>query len=291
MNAVVLFWILLAMSIGGSTPALTKLALEGLPPWSLVVARQSLGLVILYAMLRASAGAAPRLPFDRRDQALLLALAWAGFALPMLLNAQGLALSSATNGALLTPLEPIGILIGSALFLGERFTAPRVAAIALGTLGGTLIVLQGTVDARAGDLRGDALMAAGHLAWAIYTLAAKSLLRRHDPLRVAMIATALSIPPLLPPALAETVDPSRVLPALGWIALLALLSTALITYAWNTALRTVSAATMAAFIFLQPLVGLSIGALLLGETVGLQALAGAVLIVAGVTLAGLRGES
>jgi drug/metabolite transporter (DMT)-like permease len=291
MSARVALWIVVAQAIGGSTPALTKLALQGLSPWSLVVARQSLGLLILIAVGAISRNRAPRAALRGRDAWLLVLLAWGGFALPMILNAIGLELSTATNGALLSPLEPIGILIGGALLLGERLTTPRVLAIALGALGGMLIVTQGAVDIRAGEPRGDALMALGHLSWAIYTLAAKPLLYRHDPLRVATLATALSIPPLLPLALAEPLDVERVLPALGWVVTLALLSTAVIAYAWNAALREISASTLAAFIFLQPLIGLLIGALLLGEPVGVQALVGAALIVGGVTLAALRGES
>ena len=97
----------------------------------------------------------------------------------------------------------------------------------------------------AGNLRGDLLMASGHLSWAIYTLAAKPLLQRHDPLRIAMVATLLSPLPLLPLAVAEPWDPARMAPALGWIALLAFLATTVGTVAWNRALRDVSAGTMA----------------------------------------------
>ena len=80
------------------------------------------------------------------------------------------------------------------------------------------------------------------------------------------------------------------LPALGWVLALAFFSTTVISYAWNAALKEVSAGTIAAFIFLQPLVGLGAGAFFLGEPLGVLALCGAALIVAGVTLAGRRGE-
>lgn len=301
MHVRVLFWILLAQAIGGSTPAITKLALAGLGPWSLVVVRQLLGTVILIAIHRLQGrrrggvgpegSPPPRLrELSARDWALFLTLAWAGFALPQVLNALGLGLSTATNGALLTPLEPIGILIGSALLLGERLTGARLGAVGLGIAGGVLIVTQSGVDAAAGDLRGDLLMALGHLSWAIYTLAAKPLVARHDPLRIAILASALSPLPLLPLAALEPFELARALPAMGWVLLLALLATALGTFAWNRALREVTAGTMAAFVFVQPVVGLAVGTLALGEPFGLQALAGAALIVGGVTLATLRAE-
>jgi len=287
------FWITVAQAIGGSTPALTKLALDGLSPWSLVVVRQLLGLLFFALFLRLRTGGlrlqlrATVAGFTRRDWLLLGTLAWAGFALPQILGAIGLELSTATNGALLSPLEPIGILVGGAILLGERLGARRMAAVALAIGGATLIVFQGNVDPTAGDLRGDAIMAAGHLAWAIYTLAAKPLVARHDPTRITLLAIAVSPWPLVPLAAAEPFSLDRALPALGWIALLALLATTVGIYAWNRALRDVSAGTMAMFIFLQPLWGLLLGRLL-GEPVGTVALVGAALIVAGTTLGAAR---
>lgn len=293
-----LVWIWVAQGIGGATPAVTKLALEGMGPFGLVVARQILGTLFLLALavwgarVRGGAAAA-RAPWTRRDVALLLTLAWAGFALPQLLGAIGLTLSTATHGALLSPLEPIGILLGAALVLRERLGPPHLLAGGLGAAGTLLIVLPSLsagADPRAGHLGGDLVMAAGHLCWAIYTLAAKSLVARHDPLQVAIRAGAISWLPLVPLALAEPFDPARALPALGWVLLLAFLATAVATVAWNRALREVSAGTMAIFVFVQPLVGLAIGVLGLGEPVMLASLLGAALIAFGVALATLRGE-
>ena len=51
---------LLAQALGGLTAVWTKLALAGLPPWTLVFARQAIGLVFLFALARVGRGAAPR---------------------------------------------------------------------------------------------------------------------------------------------------------------------------------------------------------------------------------------
>jgi len=298
MRSSTLLWIWIAQGIGGATPAVTKLALAGMGPFGLVVARQLLGTLFLLALgaigSRARGGRPlPTVPWTRRDRALLLVLAWAGFALPQLLGALGLTLSSATHGALLSPLEPIGILLGAAFVLRERLGLPHLLAAGLGGLGTLLIVLPSLsagADPRAGHFGGDLILAAGHLCWAIYTLAAKPLVARHDPLRVAVRAGAISWLPLVPFALREPFDPARALPALGWLLLLAFLASALGTVAWNRALREVSAGTMAVFVFVQPLVGLAIGVLALGEPVARPSLLGAALIAIGVGFATLRGE-
>lgn len=285
MSPSVLAALLVTQTCGGLAPILTKLALGGLGPWSVVVARQLVGVVVLFALARAAGmGLRSRAPFTRRDRALLLTLSWAGFALPQILLAHGIARSTGTNGALLSPLEPIGILVGGALFFGERLTPWRLLAVVLGTAGASAIVLQGDVRPELGDPLGDALIALGHLAWAIYTLAAKPLLERHDPGRVSLWAVALSIPVLAPFALGEPLEPPRALHGLAWVAVLAVTATAIGTLTWNYALRALSAGTVAAFIFVQPLVGLLAGRVALDEPVGPLALGGAVLILVGVTL-------
>jgi drug/metabolite transporter (DMT)-like permease len=291
-----LVWIWVAQGIGGATPALTKLALEGLGPFGLVVARQILGALFLIALaalprrFRGERSDVIHARWTRRDLLLLLTLSWIGFALPQILGAVGLERSSATHGALLSPLEPIGILLGAAFVLRELLGLAHIIAGAFGVAGTVLIVASGAGDARTGDLRGDLIIAAGHLCWAIYTLAAKPLVARHDPLRVAIFAALLSWIPLVPLAATESFDATRALPALGWVLLLAFLATALGMVAWNRALREVSASTMALFVFVQPVVGLAIGIVALGERVGWWAILGATLIVQGVAIATLRGE-
>jgi drug/metabolite transporter (DMT)-like permease len=258
----------------------------------MVAARQLLGVVVLFAISRAVRG--PRAerkdePWSARDWALLLCVAWAGFALPQVLLAFGIDRSTGTAGALLSPLEPIGIIAGGVLFLGERLTPVRVGAVAVGTLGAIMIVLQGKVTPGVGDFAGDVLIALGHLAWAIYTVAAKPLLERHDASRVSLWAVLLSLPPLLALASTETIEPARALPALGWVVALAVISTALGSFTWNWALSRMSASAMALLIFAQPVVGLAAGRLALGEPVGGLALSGAAVILLAVSVDALRG--
>jgi drug/metabolite transporter (DMT)-like permease len=291
MAAGTLFWTLLAQAIGGVTPALTKLALDGLGPWSVAAGRQILGALLLLLLARAAGhGGGAKARLDARDWLLLACMAGPGFALPMVLIAFGLERSTATNGALLAPVEPIGILLGSALLLSERPSTAGLVAVALGSIGATLIVLGGQLAPGTGDPLGDLLILLGYLAWAIYTLAAKSLLDRHDVTRVSLWAVGLSIPPLALFAVSEPIDAARAPHALAWLGVLALVSTALATFSWNRALQSMRAGTMAAFIFVQPVVGLALGAAVLGESAGTAALLGTALIVAGATLAAWLGE-
>ena len=195
MSPAVLLAILATQTCGGLASIFTKLALQGLEPWTMVFCRQSLGLLILFAMARARP-APPRVPFSRREWGLLLTAAWGGFALPQALLAIGIGRSTGTMGALLTPLEPIGIVIGGVLFLGDRLNLARALAVLLGTAGAVTVVSQGRIAPGTSDPLGDVLIAIGHLSWAIYTVATKPLLARHDPMRVSLAIVALSLVPI-----------------------------------------------------------------------------------------------
>ncbi len=290
MTTQVLLVALLAQTCGGLAPILTKLALSGLGPWTMVASRQAFGVLALLAIDRLThTESRVRQPFSRDDWKLLILLSWAGFALPQVLLASGIELSTGTSGALLSPLEPIGILAGGWLFLRERLTPLRIASVAIGCFGALLIVMQGAVRPELGSPLGDGLIVLGHLSWAIYTLAAKPLLERHDAMRVSLAAVLLSIPPLFLLSLGEDFSLERALPALGWVIALAFLATALGSWSWNWALGRMSAGTMAAFIFVQPVVGLAAGHFALGEPVGALALVGAAVILIGVTLEAVRG--
>jgi len=284
MTPIVLLAILASQTVGGLASILTKLALQGLAPWTMVFLRQALGVVILFAFSRLRPIPGSRTPFTRRDVALLCTASWGGFALPQVLLAIGIERSTGSMGALLTPLEPIGIVIGGVLLLGDRLRGARLIAILLGSAGAITALSQGHMDARLGDPLGDVLIAFGHLSWAIYTLAAKPLLERHDPMRVAVAIVLLSLAPIGLFALSEPFDLERARIGILWVVLLAFTATAVGTWTWNYALRYVSAGTMASFVFLQPLVGLGAGALFLGESVGWLAIAGGAMIVGAVAI-------
>jgi drug/metabolite transporter (DMT)-like permease len=292
MSPRVLLVVLVSQTCGGLTPIWTKLALGHIEPWTLVAARQLLGVLVLWALSRVAGGARParRTRFSRRDWGLLLVLAWGGFALPQVLLAVGIERSTGTAGALLSPLEPIAILAGGMLVLGEPLGLRRLLSVALGTLGAAAIVLEAGFEVSGADALGNLLIALGHASWAIYTLAAKPLLARHASDRVSIASVALGLPPVLLLAATEPFDAARAATGLFWVAVLALLSTGLGTWTWNRALHHISAGTMAAFIFVQPLVGLLAGVWLLDEPVGWLALAGALSILLGVGLAALQAR-
>lgn len=85
------------------------------------------------------------------------------------------------NAALLVGVEPASIAALSVLFLGERLSAARAAAIALGLSGALFIVWQGvplSSLATGGRARGGLLLLAHGFFWALCSVIGKPSLRR-----------------------------------------------------------------------------------------------------------------
>jgi hypothetical protein len=176
------------------------------------------------------------------------------------------------------------------LLLGERLGRPRTIALALGLAGATIIVCNGIPLVNvtyAPHLVGDLLLVAHGAAWGIYTIAAKRLLDRHDPLAVSAASLAVALPCILPLAIVEARefawDRATLGPALGAAVLLGLVVSAGMTILWNMSLRHLDATRMAGFIFLQPLAGVVFAVVVLGEPVTVYALLGGTLVLAGAT--------
>ena len=185
--------LIIAALFWGTAVSVTKYALRGFGPITLLASSLIAGTAVLWTIVILR-GHRPPLPWRR---AVLLglfepALAYAGDLL-------GLARTSAANGALLSGLESVFIVLLAAVFLRERITGRITVALAL-ALGG-VATLEGTgsfADAGLGDL----LVLAGVLSAAAYTIVARGIGDESDPLTVTAcqftIATILVLPQLPP---------------------------------------------------------------------------------------------
>ena len=278
---------IVANVLGGTSYVLTKVALAGLPETTVVVVRTVVALAVLVpatwprlaAVLRVTGG----------DRARLVAMGVAGYALPLVLASYGVRRSTAINASLLIGTEPLAVVALGVLVLGETLDRARVAALALGTVGATVLVANGVpfvTVAYGPHVVGDLLLVASGAAWAIYSIAGKGLLARHDAPAVSAATLLVALPCLVLLAIAELPDvardPERLAPALAAAIALGLLVSALMTVLWNTALRAMDASRLAGFIFLQPLAGVLLGTLALGEPLTAYGLVGGGLIMLGV---------
>jgi drug/metabolite transporter (DMT)-like permease len=276
---------ILSNVIGGTSFALAKVALEGWPPAILVVLRLLICLPFVYSMV--PRGWTTRA--TRGDWARLAVIGVLGLGAPHLVGIHGLAHSDSLNGAILVGLEPVGILVLARIFLGETLRGAQLGGMVLAFGGAVLVVSRGELRTVTLDVAtiGSLLLALHSLLWAVYTIAAKPTLARVPPAAITFVSSVIACVVIAPFAIAEapTLDVSRAL-APGPLAALFALGIGvswLSSVIWNRALVEISASTMAVLLFLQPLTGMVVGALM-GEPLPGSTLAGAVFIFSGVWL-------
>lgn len=278
---------LVAVVLWGLSFVATRIVLRELPPVPLVFARFGLGAALLAGVL--AARGRPLVP-PRREWPALAWLGFVGIFVHQLLQSHALTLTTAVRTGWLIGVVPIWSALLAALFLRERFGAAKVAGLALGFAGAMLVVTRGRV---AGGLlalpgtRGDLLILASTVNWAVYTVLSRGPLARLGSLRAT--AGSMFLGWLMLGAL--MLDPAAwrgyaALSPAGWGALLFLgLGPAGLGYLlWFGALERIETSRVAAFLYLEPLVTLAAAVALLGEEVGLATVAGGLLVLAGVAL-------
>ena len=217
-----------------------------------------------------------------------------GFGVAYALSHLGLQRSTATNAALLITIEPVFLILLSPLVLGERLRRREAMGAGLVLLGTALVVVDGVPGVTVTVLphwRGDLLLVLSAVAFASYSLVGRDVLARWDARTVtarSIVWGAASMAPLAALEWASRARPAWTPAGAAATIYLAVVVTALAYLAWNYGLTLVSAPRAAIFINVQPVVGVVLGALLLGETATMATLAGAVLVIAGLGVTGVR---
>jgi len=280
--------IVLANVIGGSTYLAQKLALEGLPPATVTLLRNLIAMACIALLSLRSGGL--RLRFPAADQRRLALLGILAYALPLWLGIIGLRWSTSGNGSVLILLEPPAILLFSRLLLGERIRALQALGLLAGLAGALCIVLE---QAPIGGLlqhehlRGNLILAAHGVLWGLYSPLMQPLAQRCRAIDITFMSMLWACAVLVPASLLESGSwhgGPTLMPALQWTLGLGVIASFGGTLMWNMSLRHLSSATVAPFVFLQPLAGVIAGHLVLNETLTQDALLGGALIGLAVVL-------
>lgn len=262
----------------GTTVPLTKLALQGLPPGWLTVARFGLAAAVLLVAVR----------FRVRAAASPAVLTWGavGYGGSILVQNAGITRTSVSRAALLVGATPVLVAVIAAL--RHRSVARPMAwlGFAVSLVGVGLVAAGGSGGA---TLTGDGLVLASLVCSASFTVAQARLLAGRDPVAVTAVQFLVAALATLP--LAAITEGSPAAPG-GAGALLATAGLALVgtlapftLFAYGQA--RVSAQSAGAFLNLEPLVGAAAGAVVFGDPVGIAQAAGGAAILTGIALSSL----
>jgi drug/metabolite transporter (DMT)-like permease len=177
-------------------------------------------------------------------------------------------LSSATAIAFTMPLF---VMLGSVIFLGEKFYAGRIAALVLGFAGVMIVLQPGAATLNAGA----AWALAGAIGLAAVALLMKVSAGREDPLRIAWLNLVITVPVALLFALPVWQTPS--LYALGLMALQGV-GGLMAQLAFARAMKLADASLLVVVEFIRLPLALVFGLTLFGEPIQLAVIIGGAVI-------------
>ena len=135
----------------------------------------------------------------RKDLARFIMLAIIGNTAYQLFFINGIALTTATNSALILATTPIFVILFGALLDVEKVTSRVVQGVILSFLGVVMIVLGSgnTLTFSDQSLLGDLLIVANPICWSIYTVLSKPMLKEYSPLKLTAVTMAIGAVPLV----------------------------------------------------------------------------------------------
>lgn len=279
-------WLLFALlgAIWGSSFLFIKIGVSYVGPLELVTFRLLFGAATLAAFVWV---ARARLPRDRRTLADLLVLAVFNVVVPFTLISWGEQSISSGVASILNATMPLFTILVASITIGESVTPSRLTGIAV-SFAGVVIVVSRNVEAS--NFAGELAVAATACSYAVATVYARRRVGHLRPMTIALGQVGLALPIVAFAALVVEhpwTVPLRPQPILATLWLGALGSA--VAYLISFRLLARWDATRTSLVtYLLPIVGVTLGAVVLGEQVDGRVIVGAALVIGGVALVNLN---
>jgi drug/metabolite transporter (DMT)-like permease len=258
---------------------IARFALREFPPAQLTAVRTAIAAAILLALWLPRRG--PKI--KRVDLFALALLGIFGITLNQLLFAFGLQRTSVAHASLLSALAPIMVLLIAAAIGQERITLRKILGMFIAVAGVAVLQMDSARHAIA-TLAGDVIILLSALAIALYSVLGKRVTARHDVLTVNAVSYAAGLIVLLPLLLPPHGFSYAAVSAAGWLSLLymAVFPSVLGYLIYCYALSRMSASSVSAYMYLQPLLATILAVPMLGEPVTSSLAGGGALVLVGV---------
>lgn len=290
--ASVFSWILLAV-IWGSTWLFVRLGLRDLPPFTFAGLRFVLAALALLVWLGIRYGRVPRV--ERGDWAVVLRTGLVAFGLTYALTFWGVQfITGGTAAVVFSTLPLFTMAMAHRDVKGEQLTTGKVGGSLLGVLGVGLIFSD---QLRAGSREaawGSLAILASAVTMARAQVDVKAQASHIDPMALATWQLVIGGVALLAVGVVVEGNPLALrwtVPAAWSLLYLSVIASSLAWFLYYWMMQHVSVTTMSTITLAQPIVTISLGWFVMGETMGWMMLVGAVAILCGLALIVRPGAS
>ena len=224
---------------------------------------------------------------ERKDWPRLVACAIFGMVINMLFFFQGLNMSTPINSSVITTLSPVMVIILSAFLLKERITLLKISGIIVGLAGALFLVFfsKSTTQTAANIPLGNLFFIVNALSFGVYLIIVKPLARKYDTITLMKWIFSIAVIINFPITFSEFQEvqwqslPFEAIWKMGFV----VVGTTFFTYLLNLyALKYLSASTLSAFIYLQPLIAIFYSITTGADTLNTIKIVAAILVFVGV---------
>jgi len=271
-------------AFGGMAAAVTRFIIDAADPVTIAVFRFGLGFLILLPVALAARSRWPR----GRDWIGVAALGVMFYGAFFVVYAEALVYTTAARGALAIATLPMLTMIVAAALGREPLTARKILGVLVAMSGVALALGAGLAEAPPQAWRGDLIMTAGMFSMALYNVLSRPLMQRSSPLGYATAGMAFgggfnALLVLQSGGFAAVAS----FGAAQWAGVLYLgvFAGALGFYLWVYALERATPTRVANTITVSPIAAAALGAVLLGEPIGVSLLIGIAAVALGIYVA------
>lgn len=277
--------LILANIIWGATSPIIKHSLENIPPFSLAFVRFLIASLILFPLVHT------KINYPDLKNKWLWVYALFGITLNISFFFASLARTTAINATIIASTGPVMVLIGSALFLREKFKLNVTLGVITALIGTIVIIFQPILEQGFdGAITGNLFMLLATLGAVISTIAGRKFLTQKNALGATFWSCLIGCLTFLPFMLFEYLGNPY------WISQLDIRGIVGIIYGgvfastiaytvYNWALAKLPAFKTSVFTYIDPVVAVLIAIPLLGEKITLPFIIGSVLIFTGILIA------
>ena len=236
---------------------------------------------------------APKEKIATSDWPRILVCSIFGMVVNMLFFFKGLSLSTPINSSVITTLSPVMVLILASLLIKERITLLKTAGIIIGMAGALVLVLfsKGESVNAPNVTLGNLLFIVNAFSYGLYLILIKPLTKKYHPITLMKWLFLIAIFINLPITIGEFTDVKWTeLPFEAiWKMAFVVVGTTFMTYLLNVyALKQLSASTISAFIYLQPLIAITFAISVGADRLTAIKATAAILIFAGVYMVTMK---
>lgn len=278
------FAMLIAVSCWAANMVAIKEALFGFSPMALAVVR-AIAVAIVFGILFLLLRERSLLRLTRRQWMHFGVIAFFGVTMNQILFIQGVAHTNVPHAALIIAIEPVMVLVLSVLMRLEALTSLKFAGMAISFTGVVLLTSGKPVQGGSAHWVGDLILMVEVVVFAYYTILMKGVIDQHDVVTLNTLVFGLGALMMIPFGARAVWHvnwsqiPGRAVLGLGFMTFFsAVIGYLLFAYA----LKGLTASRVAAFNYIEPVMGTALGVWLLHDKVSPWGIVGGALILLGV---------